>query len=529
VPKGKHGESPDPLLDSESGDSDEELYDQLDAESQDEVKEDFEVLFARDVLLKAPYLQRQRMLEAAKPFVEEKRKEEQQRINSAIAALGVDWSAGPRPHAIQLATSLKPGPETRIQAGQVLQMELTVENRGSEPLYRLRAYTESDNLFLDRREFVFGEVKPGEKKTWSVPVKLPKDLTSRRDDVTVKFFDDAGALPDTLVSELNFGELPRPAFAFNWQVLDTCPACNGDGLIQRGEEVELLVDVTNRGDGKALSSFAQIKNASDSNIFIDKGRFKLGELAPGQTQTARFSLEVKKGYTQDNFALKFAVVDEPLEEFATEKIVLKVADRNGVVEPRHGVVRLAPGTALLSSPSPEARTLFKLTKEAVLAQTAAIGEWAKVELEPNRFVFVRSQDAHPTRGKPLVALKDLEAVPARVPPQISLSVDTSQGAIVATGDRFTLSGKASEPLGLLDLYILVNDQKVFFKTADPRQNEPTHMTFSTDFPLKEGNNYVVVVARESQDYAARKTIVIRRRPAAVAQAMANSAHHEVAH
>jgi len=36
----------------------------------------------------------------------------------------------------------------------------------------------------------------------AVEVKLPKDLTSRRDDVTLKFFDDSGALPKTLVNEV---------------------------------------------------------------------------------------------------------------------------------------------------------------------------------------------------------------------------------------------------------------------------------------------------------------------------------------
>ncbi len=69
-------------------------------------------------------------------------------------------------------------------------------------------------------------------------MKLPKDLTSRRDDVTVKFHDDDGVLPETLVSEVNFLELPRPAFAFNWQVIDDCAACNGDGVVQRGEDVD---------------------------------------------------------------------------------------------------------------------------------------------------------------------------------------------------------------------------------------------------------------------------------------------------
>ena len=42
------------------------------------------------------------------------------------------------------------------------------------------------------------------------------------------------------------------------------------------------------------------------------------------------------------------------------------------------------------------------------------------------------------------------------------------------------------------------------------------MTFSSDFALKEGNNNVLVVARQTPDFAGRKTLVIRRRSAAVA-------------
>jgi carboxyl-terminal processing protease len=68
---------------------------------------------------------------------------------------------------------------------------------------------------------------------------------------------------------------------------------------------------------------------------------------------------------------------------------------------------------------------------------------------------------------------------------------------------------------LLDVFVLVNDQKVFFKGATPEDQGKVKLT--TEFSLKEGNNLVTVVARESQDFASRKSVVIRRRPAAVAQ------------
>ena len=81
---------------------DEDLYDQLDAEAQDEVKEDFEVLFARDFVLKEPFVQRDKMLQAGKGFLNERGLQEAERINTAIAALGVDWTPGPTPKTPQL-------------------------------------------------------------------------------------------------------------------------------------------------------------------------------------------------------------------------------------------------------------------------------------------------------------------------------------------------------------------------------------------------------------------------------------------
>src|SRR5699024_7871400 len=155
---------------------------------------------------------------------------------------------------------------------------------------------------------------------------------------TVKFFGDNGVLGEPVVSELNFVELPRPAFAFGWQVVDDCGACNGDGIIQRGEQVDILLDVTNQGSGKALGAFAAIKNAADQHIFIDKGRFKLGELAPGETKTARFTLEVKRGYAGSSFPLKLNVFDEPLEELASEKLELSVSDKPLPMEAKRAVV-----------------------------------------------------------------------------------------------------------------------------------------------------------------------------------------------
>lgn len=514
-----------PLTDSDAP-SEEDLDDQLDAESQDEVREDFEVSFARDFLLTAPHTRRDKMLEAGAKFVAQKSKAEEDRIAGAIGALGIDWSPGETPKKVSIESSIKPNAERRIVAGETVELELTAENKGAEPLKRLRAWIESENGYLDRREFLFGALKPGEKRAWTVNVKVPKDLISRRDGVTVKFQDDSGdVLQEGVAGELNFAELPRPRFAYTWQLIDDCQLCNQDGQAQRGETLALLLDVTNVGSGKALDTFAIIRNAGDPNIFIEKGRFKLGELEIGETKTARFSLGVKKPLKSDEFGLKVNVIDEPLEEFLADKLMVPVAPEGSapfVLEPRKAVSKIADKAEVFNSADPRSVVIARLPKGAVVNEQARGANMARVEWGEGRFAFVKVADLRDARGqKPALPKgKDLEPVPFRAPSHIATNVDPSQGGTAVDAPTFTLSSVITDP-SLLDVFVLVNDQKVFFRGRQPDDGEK--LKFTTEFPLKEGNNFVTIVARETADFASRKTVVIRRRAPAVAQKVSETA------
>lgn len=503
------------LTDTEGSAHDEELDDQLDAESQDEVKEDFEVTFARQYLLAAPQVRRDEQIKAGKNFVLEQRQVEDKRIADAITGLGIDWTAGETPKNPVLSSSLKPGSDKKITAGETVPLELTVENKGADAVKRLRAWIESDNGYLDRREFLFGQVKPGEKKTWTVNVKIPKDLASRRDGVTVKLQDDSGVVGESTAGELTIVEIPRPQFAFTWSIVDDCATCNGDGLAQRGETVGVIIDVSNVGVGKAFDVFSSVRNASDANIFIEKGRFKLGEINPGETKTSRFQLEVKKAFKDDTFALRYAVIDEPLQEFTADKLEIPVAPDAPVVsfEPSKATSRLADKADIYADASGK-RVLARLPKGAVVTELARGGNMARIEWEKDRFVFARISDLRDAKGQKPAAAKDASWTHFRTPAQISMNVDPSQGGAVIDGEKFTLSSVVSDPQ-MLDVFVLVNDQKVYFRSATPEDGGK--VKFTTDFSLKEGNNLVTIVARESQDFATRKSVVIRRRPPAVAQ------------
>ena len=143
-----------------------------------------------------------------------------------------------------------------------------------------------------------------------------------------------------------------------------------------------------------------------------------------------------------------------------------------------------------------------------------------MSLGEDRFAFVRTSEAREVKSGKAVPPKKVEWLTRLAPPAIQLDVDTSRGGVMANGDRFTLSGTVMDPDGLLDVYVLVNDQKVYFKAVDTQGDEPRKLKFSTEFALKEGNNNILVVAREDPDFASRKMLVVRRRPAEVAQKLA---------
>ena len=93
-------------------------------------------------------------------------------------------------------------------------------------------------------------------------------------------------------------------------------------------------------------------------------------------------------------------------------------------------------------------------------------------------------------------------------------------------DTFRLSGSALLPPSadpdarLRDVYIFVNDEKVFFRVVPDGASGSTAATangrldFTTELPLKPGQNVVTVFAREDQELQSRRSVVIFRKAAA---------------
>jgi len=493
----------------------------------DRFVEDYQVRFARELLKRAPLPDRARLLDAAKALVTERHAQEEARLEARLKELGVDWAEAPIQGAPRAAVTLAPAPGRDFKAGETVQWTVTVENRGDAPFRRLRAFTQVEkNPFLDRREFVFGTIRPGEKRSWSVPVKIPKGMDTRRDEVTLHFEDDAGKAPPEVATSFGIVEIAKPVFAFSVQ-LDDRAGGNGDGLAQRGETFSVRVDVRNAGTGTSGDkTYVSLKNLGDEKLFIKKGRDVLGTLRPGEVKSATMEVELRRGSKSETLPVRVMIVDEKMDEYVAEKLDWPVAKDERAVSPSRSAVTVAVAEAVLrTGASPSAMPIATARRGAVLPADAKVGDYWRVEWQKGRFAFAAESDVKAAKG---VRSGAIAAAWQREPPRIALSPDPLRGAPVVEGDLMKLSGSASVAASvdpgasrLRDVFIYVNDQKVFFKVV-PEATNAARMDFATDLPLKPGNNVVTVFAREDEDFQSRRSLVVYRRPPAEVAAEAVS-------
>lgn len=495
----------------------EQAEDEASEANPDEFVEDYQIQFARDLLGRAPYAERAKLLEAARALVEERRAQEAERLRKRLATLGVDWSGGPAGGAPRAAVAVTPSGDREVRAGETVRWTVTVENQGDGPFRQLRAWTASEkNPLLDRREFVFGTVAPGEKRSWSVPVKIPRGFDSRRDEVTLRF-EAAGAAPPEHRTTFHVVEVPRPIFAFSVQV-DDAKGGNGDGLPQRGEAFTVRIDVRNAGPGASGDkTYVSLKNLGDEKAFIVKGREVLGALAPGEVKSAALELDLRKGSKAETLPLRVAIVDEQSDEWTQQKVELPISADALPAAPAKGAIRIEPEEAILrSGASASSPAIATVKRGAILPFNARFGEFYRVEWKKGRFAFAAEADAKPARGLRQGAVA---AAWQHEPPRITLDPDPSRGAPAVDGPTWRLSGVASVPPSadpdarLRDVFVFVNDEKVFFKVPPEGQTSP-RMEFTADLPLKPGNNLVTIFARETEDFQTRRSFyVLRRTPA----------------
>ncbi|MCB9653648.1 MAG: PDZ domain-containing protein [Deltaproteobacteria bacterium] len=457
-----------------------------------------------------------------------------------------------------------------VPAGGEIKLVATIKNKGNSPIYRLHGVLESENGAFKGRELLFGKILPGKSRSWTVSTKTPKETASRSDFVTLKLENDAGPLPTEPQVLVKTEFVPHPQFAYNY-AFDDSERGDGDGVLEEGEGVDFVVYVTNTGEGAADDVALRLKSGAGDALFLERGRANLAKIPSGATVAGRLRFRVKKGGAKpiENLPLELTIYDASTGEWLEDEINLTPAPAHADhPKSQKGVATIRRDTQVFSNTIDNLDVLATARKGTRLERAGRHGDFIKVQLVPDGFGWVLAKDASTSAkghvdarasaasvGATVSAAESAESAPSasapsparatalagltfqmrRRPPTIRLDTDIG-GSIVDT-NSITLRG---EVIGrsLRDMYIVLNDRKIFFKSSSEDQAKPNqppfkrpvlgwvapneeaaHLPFQLELDLENGLNKVAIVARLDERVMSYRSLFISRRPlAAVAEA-----------
>lgn len=484
-------------------------------EEENEEEETFLISFSRKLLASSKRPGRREMLQDATRTIAQIQKQEMNQTVAQLKKIGVDWSVGANKgdSDVQVVASTD-RPKNKARAGEPFALKVAVTNKGSHTLYQLRATTKSDNRLFDGRELVFGKLKPGQTRQWSTTLgvcttedgkrscRVPRDTPNRADGIRLEFQEAHGRVPEPVVVRTEVQALPRPRFAYSYQIADNLRG-NGDGHLQKGERATLYVQVKNIGEGRSYQTQANLRNKTGRGVLLQDGRFESEGMKPGEQWVIPFTFEVLPDHEGKEAKLEFAVIDTELRISIGEKLTIRLDQPQLPVEDTQGALKtgLRDGAFVRAAPEQMAPVVAKALDTPTVALQAKSGGFARVDLGGGRPGWVATGDLTRVLGQGTV-----QFVLPHMPPRLNLNFGD---ALVTRAPKMELRGDVFDDQRVRDLYIFAGARKVFY-TSNQKSANPREMSFSSSVPLHPGINYLTIIARESDDSVTREMVVVRR-------------------
>ena len=250
-------------------------------EEQSNIRSDWEVIFAQNILRNTSGPSREDLLRASERIVSQSQDVEERSIFSGFQNFDIDWTEGENPKNIQISASLNVGEDNLLIAGEKETVSLIVKNTGTEPLYQLSATTTSESSSLDHREFYIGNLMPNQDKMVEKDIFLPYGFDDEFAELQIVFRDPKNRNLQEIQLPYQTKGHERPQFSYDIELIDggsETSKGNDDGIPNEGEIIELKVRMTNIGKGPSRGSYFRLKNLSRKYADLQVGTINVGKL-----------------------------------------------------------------------------------------------------------------------------------------------------------------------------------------------------------------------------------------------------------
>ncbi len=420
-----------------------------------DVRSDFEVMLARDVLLAAHGPRRADVLVAAEKVVATRSSKQAQSITQAFGQQGIDWSECENPEAASAELDLGFVPlgaanETdRLEAGKLTLLRATVRNTGDRPLCQalVRSASPNGNDVLDGIEFYLGRIEPGATRSYETRAMIPGGYPSEVAQVRLDLVDMSQRVLASSTVDVATESAPLPEYAWSW-TLDDKSGGDGDGLVEVGETIQLNYTLKNSGQGPGGDVTFNLRKLPGMGkaVELKEARFEAKGLAAGASHAGILSFRVVSEPADPKMGFELSVRDNTRYDYAAIS--------------RAGLYAYSVATEQL---------------DFTLGQAA--------------------------EGK------------LRQPPRIEV---TRAPTLQAGEESITLSGVATDEVGVRDVIVYQGTRKLAYVGGGGSATPLPTVPFTATAELTEGNNVIVVTTRDVDGFTATRSFDVLRRPTVAA-------------
>lgn len=492
----------DQLPDPENEETPEEALSK--EEKRIKISEDFSVRLAKEILLNTDTLNSKEVLNTSNKIISDINLVEEEKIEAKWKEIGINWSRG-ETLANNPDISVMIVPEnTEFKAGEKGAVTISVTNKGKEPIHRLIAATISENPIFDGKELIYGQLQPGQTRTWKMNFEIPKWVNTRNDKVDLKFFQtDYMEIPGSSFDITTIGN-EKPLFAYKFEIVDDGrfgSSGNGNGKPESDEEFALVFDIKNIGPGISDKTIVTLKNLSGDSVFLERGRFEFDDFKPDTSNNAPFLFKILDKNVKD-IKFELTVVDEVFREVLTSKIDISGLQDAGKFSKADGsAIVIKDNSALLGGGFDSAPIVGLGNKQSEYMLLGYNKDYAKIQVDKDKNAWINKKFITLTENKiPPGTVTLINDVYYSQP-----KIDILNTPLTTNEEEIVLSGIVKDNDKIENISVFKGEDKI--KLITPNKNK---QSFTIRLQLDDGINVFNVIAKDSQGLFSKQTITIRK-------------------
>ncbi len=477
--------------------------------------DDFEVWFARYLLVHSRSSRRKILLKQISPFIKRIQQHERRRIIKALKKLGIDWRPTSRLHASpNISFQAHILEKLPLRAGEKFTLKLTVKNEGNIPVHRLRILLLTPDDSFSHHEFLFGLIPPHQQRSLQRKFIIPQEKLGRSITFTLKLI--AQNLPKSLQKELplSWKSAFHPRFAIAYQILDPIPQGNNDGRLQPGEHAFLRLTLENRSRHPTTSThvYFQLKN----NLIRQKLR-PLKSFAPQQRKSFLFPLHIDDKAKFGPASLKLTLVDLQTQINFHHTFPLKILPPFiGKMKSLSQNITLQHATPLYQAPDLKSHQIALASQGIRLKILRQFLSFFQVQLPQKLFGTFLQTPPHPNVAWiPQKKGTTTHSPPTKRIPQIlwdfeppEFIIKNKELPLKSSQQKFQLTFTLRSKNPIEELYVIAGKRKVFYRALQWQTlRHPKTLTFHVWLSLRRGAHPVSIVASTPQGRFYRRLMI----------------------